>query len=159
MISFTVYGEAKPAGSKSAYAFLDKQGNPRASVTDSSGKKGKTWRTQVSQQAGFAMNGHEMLDEALSVTFRFYRPRPKGHTTQAGRRSATGRRNPYPTTRPDLLKLARAAEDAMTGVVYRDDSCIVDEHLYKRWGTPSRVEITIERMPDECEDADTELAF
>jgi hypothetical protein len=46
--------------------------------------------------------------------------------------------------RPDVLKLARAIEDAITGVIWVDDSQIIDEHLYKRWGDPARVEVTIE---------------
>jgi Holliday junction resolvase RusA-like endonuclease len=42
-----------------------------------------------------------------------------------------------------VLKLARAVEDALTGVVWRDDAEIVAEGLAKLYGTPERVEISI----------------
>lgn len=48
-----------------------------------------------------------------------------------------------PATRPDVLKLARCAEDSLTGIVWRDDAQIVEEHLFKYWGEPARVEIEI----------------
>ena len=50
---------------------------------------------------------------------------------------------PFPTARPDLLKLARAVEDAIQSVVYRNDSQIVDEVLHKRYGEPARVEVVL----------------
>ena len=81
----------------------------------------------------------------LKVTMTFYRPRPIAHykadgTVKPGMPAA-------PTQRPDVLKLARAIEDALTGVIYEDDSSIVEEHLFKKWA-PTRelegVEVVIE---------------
>jgi Holliday junction resolvase RusA-like endonuclease len=54
----------------------------------------------------------------------------------------------YPTGRPDVLKLARACEDALTGVIWRDDAQIVVERLYKDWGEPARVLVEIEQLAD-----------
>jgi Holliday junction resolvase RusA-like endonuclease len=48
-------------------------------------------------------------------------------------------------TRPDVLKLARAAEDALTGIVWRDDSQIVHETLAKVYGEPERLEVAVRR--------------
>jgi Holliday junction resolvase RusA-like endonuclease len=45
--------------------------------------------------------------------------------------------------KPDVLKLARAVEDALTGILYRDDAQIVTEVLRKRYGDPPRVEIRL----------------
>ena len=42
-----------------------------------------------------------------------------------------------------MLKLARAVEDAMSGVVYRDDAQVVTEVLRKRYGEPARAEVAI----------------
>lgn len=145
-ITFTVYGEARPAGSKRAFV------NPRtgkAILTDASGAKGKDWRRAVADAAAEASRG-ELLDGPLEVTFRFYRVRPRSHY-RTGRNSHLLRDSApeFPTTRPDALKLARAAEDSMTGVLYRDDSQIVNEYLFKRYGETARLEVRVAVISDE----------
>ena len=80
---------------------------------------------------------------ALRVSFTFYRPRPKGHFGAKGVRPSAPR---YPTTKPDVLKLARAVEDALTGVLWRDDAQIVAESIYKDYGEPARVVVTVEEI-------------
>jgi Holliday junction resolvase RusA-like endonuclease len=57
--------------------------------------------------------------------------------------NAAGRRQPYPTSRPDLLKHIRALEDALTGVVWRDDSQIIEQHLEKRWGVRAQTTVAV----------------
>ena len=129
MVAFTVIGRSEPSGSKSAYV----RGG-HANVVDAS-PKSKPWKKLVKAQAREAMIGHELMTGALSVTFTFYRAFNVGDVLKDGSLSTARLRNPYPTVRPDLLKLARSIEDAMTGVVYADDSQIVDEFLHKRYPT------------------------
>ena len=143
-LKITVYGSPAPAGSKRAVPLGGKKGG-RWVVTDAN-KRSKPWQKDVKQVAGEAMNGRPLMEGPLSVVFRFYRARPKGHRNKSGL-SAEGRRNPYPTGRPDVLKLARGIEDALTKVVWRDDAQIVDEMLSKDWGTPERVEIVVYELP------------
>jgi hypothetical protein len=54
-----------------------------------------------------------------------------------------------PTAKPDLLKLGRAVEDAMSGIIYRDDSQIVEEALLKHYGDKPGVDIIIEKITGE----------
>lgn len=140
-ISFVAYGEAKPGGSKRA--FKHPQTGRILVVEDSDSKP---WRQQI---AGAALDvigdgARPVFDCPVFVTMTFYRPRPKGHY---GSGVNAGRVKPgspqFPSTRPDVLKLARAAEDALTSIVYRDDAQIVEEMLRKRWGDPARLEITV----------------
>lgn len=42
----------------------------------------------------------------------------------------------YHTKRPDIDNLAKAVKDALKGIIYADDSQIVEAHLYKRYGEP-----------------------
>jgi hypothetical protein len=54
--------------------------------------------------------------------------------------------------RPDLLKVARAVEDSLSGVAFADDAAIVVEHLVKRYldvdaGEQIGVHISIEPAP------------
>lgn len=139
-LSFTVYGTPKPAGSKRGFMVGGK-----VRITDAN-PKSRSWKNQVAQVAGETMANREIFDGPLIVTMRFYSLRPKGHYKASGGLSAKGRRTPYPAIRPDVLKLARGVEDALTGVCYRDDAQIVGEKLYKRYGEPERVEIVIEEM-------------
>lgn len=141
MIQFVVYGDAKPAGSKRAFA-IRSNGIPTGQIAVSDANPAsKSWKQEVRQAAFNACRGR-LIDGPLKVVMRFVRVRPKGHYGANGL-SKKGRESAAPTSKPDVLKLARGVEDAMTGIVYRDDSQIVDERLVKEWGEPARVEVEI----------------
>jgi len=134
MIVFTVYGVPAPAGSKRGFY---NAGAKRVIITDDS-KRSRPWKAQVSDAAAEAMGGAALLNGPVDLGLTFYAPRPKGHFGARGIRPSA----PIsPTVKPDLLKLARAVEDALSGIVYRDDSQIVVEHLEKHYGEPARVEV------------------
>jgi len=130
-----VYGEARPAGSKTAG--VSKSG--RVFVRDA-GRGSQAWKRQVAAAAAQAMAGAPLMDGPLAVVFVFVQPRPKSHFGKRGLLPSAPAR---PIVRPDLLKLARAVEDALTGICYRDDSQIVHESLWKRYGEQALVEVTI----------------
>lgn len=136
-VSFTVYGEPKPAGSKRHVG--------KGIIIDANAKSGP-WKKRVAQVAGEMMRGSglPLFRGAIEASFVFYRRRPKGHFTKAGKLKPSA--PVYPLPKPDVLKLARAVEDGLIGVVYNDDSQIVAEHLDKRYGEPERVEIVIREM-------------
>ncbi len=142
MIQFTVYGHAMPGGSKKAFVH---PGSGRAVIVDASNNK--SWRQEVACAAREAMERAGLADPllcALSVSFVFYRPRPKGHHGTGRNEGVVKASAPaFPATRPDVLKLARAVEDSLTGIVYGDDAQIVDERLVKRWGSPERCEVVV----------------
>ncbi len=142
-VVFTVYGQPQPAGSKRG--FYNKK-TARIIITDDA-KRSRPWKALVSDAAAQAMNGAGLLDGPLMLGLEFYMPRPKGHY-RTGRHAGTVRDSapPIPTVKPDLLKLARAVEDALTGLVYRDDSQIAREVLDKFYGEPTRVEVRIHRL-------------
>lgn len=152
MISFTVYGKAQPAGSKRAFALRRRDGSlvtreggaPVINVTDDNAKS-KSWKQEIAKAALAARGaGVPLLDGPLRVWMGFCRVRPKGHTKANGELTKAGRGADYPTTKPDVLKLARAAEDAMTGILYRDDAQIVDERLVKMWGEREVLYVNVE---------------
>jgi Holliday junction resolvase RusA-like endonuclease len=136
-IAFTVTGNPEPGGSKKAYIV-----NDRAVVVDANSKV-KGWRDQVAAASWAAYQG-DLLRGALAVEFTFFQPRPKGHFGTGKNAGVLKDSAPkYPTTRPDVLKLARAAEDALSKVLYADDSQIVEERLLKVYGEPARCEVTV----------------
>lgn len=133
--AFTVYGVAAPAGSKTvAYA---KEG--RAFVRDAS-KRAAPWKRLVAQVAGEAMGGAPLLEGPLSLTVAVVVPRPKSHYGARGLRPSAP---PAPTTRPDLTKYLRGIEDALTGVVWRDDAQVITQTAEKRYGEPARVSVRV----------------
>jgi Holliday junction resolvase RusA-like endonuclease len=145
-------GSPQTAGSKQSFVPLSKKtkepfrrpnGGIVVSTVDDN-PKSKGWKKTVAKAAKEAYRG-SLLEGPLIATFRFYRPRPKNHFAKFGL-SKAGTRSLAPDTRPDVLKLARAAEDALIDVVYFDDAQIVEEHLFKHWGEPARLEVEIKQM-------------
>jgi len=143
MLDLTIYGKAEPAGSKRWVPLKNRKGvrvidaNPRAA----------DWKRLVADESALVWKGRPLLDTALVLNVLFYRPHPKSHY-RTGRRAGELKEfhRVYPTTKPDLLKLTRAIEDALTGIVYRDDSLICLETLHKLYGDPIRVEIHLDRL-------------
>jgi len=137
-LTFTVYGHAAPAGSKRALPFGGRAGGRPIIVDDS--KRSRPWKQEIAGVARETMDGRELYDEPLALVLVFYVPRPRSHYGARGLRPTAPE---YPAKRPDLLKLARGVEDALSSIVYRDDALIVDEHLSKRYGEPERLEVTV----------------
>jgi crossover junction endodeoxyribonuclease RusA len=133
--TLTVYGKAEPAGSK--ISGMSKSG--RRFVRDDN-KQSAPWKRVVGQAAGVRMQGRQLLEGPLTMTVRFVVVRPAGHY---GKRGLLPSARPHPTVKPDTTKLVRGVEDALTGIVYRDDSQVVHQVATKLYGEPARVEITI----------------
>jgi Holliday junction resolvase RusA-like endonuclease len=136
--SLTVWvtGVGKPQGSKNAapiYRGSVKKGTReftgRVSVRESSADV-KVWRYYVKQAAEQAKSEAGMrmpFDGPLSLTVTFYQFRPKKHF-RTGKFSHVLRDDApiAPATVPDLSKLIRATEDAITDAgVWIDDKNVV----------------------------------
>lgn len=145
-LEFTVFGKPETAGSKRAFTLPGKgSGKPRAHVVDANPKT-KNWQGQVATAAKQYWPG-PLTTGPVFVKTQFYFVRPKGHYGTG--RNADKLKPSAPkhhTQKPDSLKLMRAIEDALTGVLWRDDSQITDEAHGKRWagpGEPARAEIVV----------------
>lgn len=133
--AFVVYGVAAPAGSKTVWR--GKAG--QVGVRDAS-KRSAPWKRLVAQEAGKAMEGAELLEGPLSLHVSVMIPRPKSHYGARGLRPSAPS---APTTRPDLTKYLRGIEDAMTGIVWRDDAQVITQSAEKRYGEPARVHVRV----------------
>lgn len=157
-LSFTVLGKPQPAGSKRAFA-IRKGGVPtgQIAVTDANAKS-KPWQQQVKLAAREAVASSPaalqwtstgpVLEGPLSFSMTFYTSRPKSHYgtgKNAGRLKDSA--PALPTSKPDVTKLVRGVEDALTGVVWRDDSQVTDQSACKRYGDPERVEVVVRFCP------------
>jgi crossover junction endodeoxyribonuclease RusA len=111
VIRFSVLGEPKPQGSKRA--FVSPQG--RAVMKEQAGSGLRTWRERMHVAAAeHAPDGGPWTGPvAVAITFRL--PTPQAVKT----------RWPIPKNKGDLDKLVRSALDALTGVLFADDSQVV----------------------------------
>jgi len=128
MLRLSVDGLPQPGGSKSAYRHKH---TGKIVVVDAN-KNVKGWKEAVQWQVKEQLpERFQLFDCPLIVGCTFFMPRPKGHFTKKGKLSATGKRRPKPDVKPDVLKLMRSTEDALTGVVWTDDARITGQHLEK----------------------------
>lgn len=137
-VSFKIYGIPKPKGSARGFVVMKAGSKPRAIVT-SDNKSLKSWEAAV-RDAARDVVGQEYFTDAVRIEIAFWFPRPK---------SVSPAKRPHMTTIPDLSKLVRGAEDALNGVLFKDDALIVDIHATKRYvdDGAAGAQITIEEMP------------
>ena len=50
--------------------------------------------------------------------------------------------------KPDLDNYEKAILDALEGIVYTNDSLVVEKHSRKLFGDPNRIDITIKTMEE-----------
>lgn len=114
MLTITVHGMPGPQGSKK---LVGRDGKGRGILVESSNKV-KPWRQAVGVAAIEAMGGAGRgVMGPIAVDMVFTLPKPKS----APKRLAT-----YPSKKPDLSKLVRSTEDALTDVgAIEDDARIV----------------------------------
>lgn len=153
-IEFVAIGIPAPGGSKTAIPMYDGSGKLVTKPTGTGrerpvmryvddAKGNAAWRKIVGWSAKAQMIRQKLqpLDGALRFSVEFVMPR-----------GVTVKRADH-TTKPDLSKLIRSTEDAMTGVVWIDDAQIIEHgpmrKRYIRPGEQPGAHITVETMAAE----------
>jgi Holliday junction resolvase RusA-like endonuclease len=141
-ITFDVIGVPKPGGSKTAF-YNKKLG--RALVVDAC--KNKDWKNSVAIAGSIEMKrrGFPIMAGPLLVKFQFRLPRPKYHYDKKGMVKPQFVAACHVKT-PDVLKCARSTEDALTKIVWIDDSQIIEETITKRFAGEPGATITVEDL-------------
>lgn len=125
-ITIVVHGLPAPQGSKRHVG--------RGVMIESS-KKVKPWRQDVKYAALEAVgDAWTLLDGPLAASMVFTFARGKGHYRTG--RNAHLLRDSAPTrpaVTPDLSKILRSTEDALTGVVWKDDARVVEYTALGKW--------------------------
>lgn len=145
MITFSVPGTPIPQGSKQAFT------NGTKTWLVEANKEIYAWREKVAKSARLAMELHrqEPLEGAVSLEIDFIMPRPK---------TVTRARH---TVKPDLDKLIRGINDAISGICFVDDARVVRINAaknYERFGTPGVI-ITIHALDNNSVTVSAASAF
>ena len=159
-LRFTVPGIAQTKGSLKA--FVPKGWN-RAILTNDN-PKAKAWASLIRECAATALAESKLqpfADGAVILDAWFYLPRPQKFLIAKYAHVDV----PH-TTRPDADKLLRCCKDALSHVVWHDDSQVIDAYAHKRYcaiGEFPRAEITVRAvtvdLPKPIRHSDTPSLF
>jgi len=130
-VRFVAHGVPKTQGS--AKAVIGKRTRKAVLIQDHR-EELRSWRSVVGFSAVESMRGRDLFDGAVRLTVTFVLIRPK----------SAPKSRVCPEVKPDLDKLLRGIGDALTGVVYTEDSRIVEIRARKIYGSPARAEIEVE---------------
>jgi len=125
-IKFTVYGQPVPKARARTVRL------PNGTVKSYTPKKTANWEESIRIQS-LDHRPEKLLDGPLELEATFYLLRPKSRP----------KKHMYPDTKPDLTNLCKSVSDALEGLIFTNDSRIVQKTLRKRYGDPPRVEIAI----------------
>ena len=130
-IEFFVPGIAKTSGSKNAF----RHPHTGKIVVTPACKKQKDWMDTVKWVSKQYVDRMILWTGPVLLTLIFNRDRPKAHLKtrqgQAMQGLVKSSSPTYPITMPDLTKLIRCTEDALKGIVWKDDSQVVAQQTVK----------------------------
>ena len=134
-ITFRVYGIPQPKGSTKAFM----RPGMRFPVITNDNTKNKSWAAIVSGEAQ-RHRPPALLEGPLRLDLWFHLRKPQ---------SLPKRRPSWPTKKPDLSKVTRAVEDALTGIIWKDDAQVVVSTQTKCYSDAPGVEITVTPLDTE----------
>ena len=138
-IKFIAYATPQPQGSMRGFVLPGKNGQKARAILTSDNSKLKPYRSEVTRSAMLALSEAGVAEPfagkhvPVSLVLDFYLDRP----------ASIPKKRKEMVVRPDLSKLVRSTEDAMTGVLYADDAQVVELSVRKHYGSPERVEVSV----------------
>jgi Holliday junction resolvase RusA-like endonuclease len=134
--AITICLQGAPQGKGRARAFV--RGGHIGHYTP---EKTRTYEGMIRTVAMDEMAGRQLLDEPIEFVLRAVFTAPASWSSRKRAMAYTGELKPG--KKPDLDNIAKAWNDALNGVVYRDDSLICRMTLDKRYGPQALVVCTV----------------
>lgn len=100
----------------------------------------KVYKQSLAYLAQNAYHG-KPLSGPLRVILRFYWSIQRSVSKKEHTRRDNGQIRP--TVKADVTNYAKSTEDALNGILWKDDAMIVDEFIYKYYSDHPRVEIEV----------------
>jgi Holliday junction resolvase RusA-like endonuclease len=133
-ITISLHGQ--PQGKGRARAF--KRGGHIGHYTP---EKTRTYEGMIRTAAMQELGNRTPLDEPIEFVLRAVFPVPASWSERKRQQAITGELKPG--KKPDLDNIAKAWNDALNGVAYRDDALICRMTLDKRYGPQALVVVTV----------------
>ena len=134
MVTFKV--DANPVGKQRARYV--KRGNFVQTYTP---EKTRTYETLIKDSAIEAMGASEPLETPVSLYLYIRVPIPKSYSKRRTEACLNGLEKPI--RKPDSSNILKSVEDGMNGVVYHDDSQIINLHVSKVYSSLPGVDICV----------------
>ena len=131
MIELVVYGEPVPA----ARPRFNRSGHAYDPL------KSRAYKQYVSLEASKQYHGYLIGRKPLVVRIAIYRPIQTSVSQIEHARRAQGLHRPI--VKPDTSNYVKLIEDALTGIIWEDDNCIVDLSASKYYSDDPRIEVTV----------------
>ena len=139
MVTFKV--DANPVGKQRArYA---KRGNFVQTYTPD---KTRNYESLIKEAAIQAMGSNEILETPVNLYLYIRAPIPQSYSKKRSEACLNGLEKPI--KKPDASNVLKSVEDAMNGVVYKDDSQIVNIHVAKVYSSVAGVDICVKECLD-----------
>lgn len=135
-IHFTVYGE--PVA----------QGRPKFSTAGGFVKaydpsKSRSYKDYV-RLAATEHAPSKPMEGPIGMVLTVYRSTPKSFSKRRAALAEEGKLTP--TTKPDVDNYLKGVKDALKGVIWRDDSQVVEVYARKRYSAKPRIEVKIKEL-------------
>ena len=134
MVTFKVDGN--PVGKQRARYV--KRGNFVQAYTP---EKTRTYESLIKEKAIEAMGSSEPLETPVTLYLYIRVPMPKSYSKKRIEACLNG--SEQPIKKPDASNILKSVEDGMNGVVYKDDSQIVNIHVTKVYSSEAGVDICV----------------
>jgi Holliday junction resolvase RusA-like endonuclease len=134
VVRFVIPGKAVP------------KGRPRVAIRGKfahayTPKETRNWEAFVKMLAVEQMNGLPPFDEPVMLLIEIMIEPPRSLSQKKTSKALLG--EILPVTKPDLTNVSKGIEDAMNGIVYRDDSLICDLRVTKRYGSQAKTLVEV----------------
>ena len=139
MVTFKV--DANPVGKQRARYV--KRGNFVQTYTPD---KTRNYETLIKAAAIEAMGASEPLETPINLYLYIRAPIPKSLSKKRLEACLNGLEKPI--KKPDASNVLKSVEDAMNGVVYKDDSQIINIHVTKVYCSVSGIDVCVKECLD-----------
>ena len=133
--------DANPVGKQRARYV--KRGNFVQAYTP---EKTRTYETLIRDAAIEAMGTSEPLETPVTLYLYIRVPIPKSHSKKKVEACLNGLDQPI--KKPDASNILKSVEDGMNGIVYKDDSQIINLHVTKVYSTLAGVDVCVKECLD-----------
>ena len=101
-------------------------------------------KSAIGISASQAMGSSKPLETPLAVFLYIRLPVPKSYSKKRTEACLSGFE--HPTKKPDIDNVAKAFLDAMNGIIYKDDTQVIQLHVNKVYALESGVDVMVKEI-------------